>query len=402
MHEAVSTPVAIVGNGLAGQVMALALKQAGIACTLIGPSATPDETDQRTTAIMAEGVAFLRMLNIWDETALRATPLRTMRLISDTATVAFDAGEIGLPEFGFNVSNAALHALLAGCIAAERTIRVIGTQVTDIDSTGPARARVICANGDTLDTPLVIGADGRHSRVRETAGIGVTQTVLDQQALVCVVASDWPHDFASTEWYHRGGPFTLVPMPDDEQDEHRMAVVFCDTAAELARLQNLTRADLGEFLTDFSTARFGSLRVTNDPQLWPIAPQRSAALVAHRVALIGEAAHVLPPLAAQGFNITLRDIAALQGIVRNAMSLGLDPGHASVLRAYQTARASDMRLRGTGVDLLNRFIRQDDRIGRMAHAFGFKALDGVPALKRFVMRRGLADTATTQRTGAAA
>jgi 2-octaprenyl-6-methoxyphenol hydroxylase len=390
MPKSLSTPIAIVGNGLAGQVMAVALAKHNMSSVLIGP-VEPVHTgaDHRTTAIMQDGIAFLDSLGLWDETALQAVPLQTMRLISDDNEIAFASAEIGLPQFGFNIANAVLKQRLAAAIAASPLIKTIDTVVTDIIFAS-AQAHIVCADTQTIDAQLVIGADGKHSVVRDKAGVSVTQTAIDQQALVCVVESDEPHDFTSTEWYHRGGPFTLVPMPDSVTGQSRMAVVYCDSAAQITELSSLPLTDLGFYVTDMSQSRFGNLRVQDTPQIWPITPQRSTTMIAPHVALVGEAAHVLPPVAAQGFNTSLRDVQALVDVLQQAAALGLSVGQLSVLQNYAAQRALDMRVRGQGVDLLNRLIRQDDKIGRTLHKWGFNALNRVTPLKRLIMQKALA------------
>ncbi len=378
--------IVIVGNGLAGLAMAMALAKANIASVLIGSFHQPLE-DGRTTAIMQGGVTFLQTLGLWNESALQPVPLQTMRLISGKADIIFPASEIDLPQFGFNVTNAKLKTFWLQQIAAMPQITMVDAQVTVINTNAQNMPVITCDNGETITARLLIAADGRQSIVRDFANIGLTSTALDQHALVCIVAADQPHHFTSTEWYHSGGPFTLVPMQGNQ-----MAVVYCDIADKIAGLKRQSNLDLGDYFTDFSNSEFGTLRVINTPQSWPVQPQQADALIAPHVALIGEAAHVMPPLAAQGFNTSLRDIEALQHNLQQAYRLGLDCGHVSTLQSYADQRRLDIRLRGTSVNWLNTIIRQDGVIGRRAHQFAFRALDALTPLKKLLMRTALAPT----------
>lgn len=382
----VTADVVIVGDGLAGLVMALSLAQAHIPCTLIGPAA-PATDDGRTTAIMQDGISYLDELNVWNAKQLQAVPLSTMRLISGDDSVTFPSTEIDLPQFGFNIANSALKEALVKAVQASQAITYQTTSVAAIayDATG---AMVTCANGAELKARLVIAADGKNSIVREQSGFTVTHHAIDQAALVCIVATEQPHDFTSTEWYHSGGPFTLVPMQGQQ-----MGVVYCDSNDIIADMATWDRDALSDYFSDFSQGVYGALRVTNNAQMWPIAPQQADALIKPHVVLIGEAAHVMPPLAAQGFNTSLRDIQALQKTLIEAYGLGLDIGHVSVLKPYADTRRLDMRLRGLSVNGLNWLIRRDDRIGHGLHSWGFKTVTRITPLKRFLMRAALAPRA---------
>lgn len=378
------TDIVIAGDGLAGLVMALALGRNQVACTLIGP-AIPAQDDGRTTAIMQDGIDFLTGLHVWNADALNAVPLSTMRLISGDHSVTFPSTEINLPQFGFNVTNTALKKALLAAVQQAPAITYRQTSITDVTTSGAAFATVTCADNSLITARLVIGADGRNSIVRERSGIGLSHHAIDQSALVCVVETDRPHNFTSTEWYHSGGPFTLVPMQGQQ-----MGVVYCDTTDRVADLAADPIDTLSDYFTAFSNGLYGDLRIINTPQIWPIAPQHSDMLIAPHVALIGEAAHVMPPLAAQGFNTSLRDIQALQKTIGDAFGLGLDIGHVSVLQNYATIRRLDMRLRGLGVNGLNWLIRRDDKIGHGLHDWGFKTITRIKPLKRFLMRAALA------------
>ncbi|HEY1096608.1 MAG TPA: FAD-dependent monooxygenase [Alphaproteobacteria bacterium] len=390
MHE-----IVILGDGLTGLTMALALAQNGQACALVGPHVDQKITlknniDGRTTAIMQDGIVFLQQLGVWKNLEKHSAPLRRMHLISADQDIAFPSDEIGLPQFGFNIPNVLLKDVLLGALQKHGLVTLVaGTIDQIVFPTEESPLHVVLLTGKPqikLQAKLVIAADGARSKAREAAGIIVSQHDPDQAALVGLVQADETHADTSTEFYYSGGPFTLVPTIDPLQ----MALVYCDTPDNLDTIKSLDEDELNAHLTEMSQNRFGDLRMISPVQSWPIRPLRAESLVAPHLALIGEAAHVMPPLAAQGFNTSLRDIQALLSVLLQTQKRGLDIAHLSHLRPYEDQRRQDIHLRSRTVNGLNIFIRRDDQIGRRLHAAGFMALDKITPLKKLLMKFALA------------
>lgn len=387
--------IVIVGDGLTGLTMALALARENMPCALVGPTLQAaqkkNRADGRTTAIMQDGIDFLDGLGVWSALKKEAAPLKHMRLISGERDILFPSTTINLPQFGFNIPNAVLKDVLLQAVKKNKaiaTIHGLAEQIAFPDKEARPFATIACA-GQTVEASLVIAADGADSKARQAAGIGQVMTDSNQAALVCLVQAERPHDWTSTEWYHSGGPFTLVPTADP----NIMAVVYCDTPEIIAHAVQSDRNDLSDLFMQLSNNYFGDLVVASAVQSWPIRPMRAKTLVAPHLALIGEAAHVMPPLAAQGFNTSLRDIQALQKTLQRAASLGLDKAAPIHLQPYADQRALDITLRGTAVNGLNALIRRDDAWGRRVHAFGFAALEKILPLKTALMRVALAPRA---------
>jgi 2-octaprenyl-6-methoxyphenol hydroxylase len=391
MAKPVHHEIVIVGDGLTGLTMALALAQKNIACAVMGPHlhspAKKSVADGRTTAIMQDGIAFLDDLGVWPLLEKETAPLKKMRLISGEHEIVFAAREIKREQFGFNIPNGILKDTLLGAVKKSKWITLIDGLAEDIIfPTGKASVVKLTGSTQVIEAALVIAADGANSNARTAAGIATVTTDNNQDALVCLVKAEHTHDWTSTEWYYSGGPFTLVPTKDPQI----IAVVYCDTPEIIAEVKDYDSDDLGTLFDNLSNSCFGTLNVISAVQSWPIRPMQAKQIIAPHLALIGEAAHVMPPLAAQGFNTSLRDIQALQDTIYKANALGLDKTAVSNLQSYAGQRDLDIRMRGMAVNGLNALIRRDDTYGRRIHAFGFAALDKIGPLKTAFMRAALA------------
>lgn len=393
--------IIIAGDGLSGLTMALALGQRGQSCAVIGPHVeSADDTgaernigDARTTAIMQDGIAFLQQLGVWDSVAEYAAPLRHMRLVSGDKDIVFSAATLGLAQFGYNIPNTVLKQQLMRRLQSMRTVQRVTGLIAHVawpaENARPQHVTLSMQDGTTHIARLVIAADGAKSVVRDAAGIEVTLHNPDQSALVGWVRCEKQHDFTSTEFYYRGGPFTVVPTPDP----HVMTLVYCDTPERLAGVTSLSDDAFDAHVTDMTQNRFGTVHFTGQKQYWPIRSLRAQALVAPHVALIGETAHMMPPLAAQGFNTSLRDIQILDHVLQEARDTGSDIASMAVLRCYAQARHADIHARSRAVNMLNVLIRRDDRLGRYLHGWSFGVLDRMMPLKKLVMKVALAPRA---------
>jgi 2-octaprenyl-6-methoxyphenol hydroxylase len=376
--------IAVVGAGPAGLAAALLLDQIGFRVALIAPERTG--ADERTSALLAGSVALLERIGVWPLLAAEAAPLRSLRIVDGTRRlirapeVLFHCGEIGLAAFGYNIPNAALIDALE-TILAERAIRRITALAEDIAS-GDDDVVLDLSNGDRLKARLAVAADGRRSKLRDAAGIPVREWRYDQAALVVNLRHALPHDDTSTEFHTEHGPFTLVPLPGN-----RSSLVWVDRPAEANRRAAASDDELAAEIEKRSAAILGAIVIDGRRQVFPLAGMNAARFAARRVALVGEAAHLFPPIGAQGLNLGYRDVVALG----EALSGLADPGAEEPLAAYDRARRGDVLTRSAAVDALNRTLLTGFLPVQGLRGLGLFLLDRVPSLRRAVMRRGVAE-----------
>jgi 2-octaprenyl-6-methoxyphenol hydroxylase len=231
----------------------------------------------------------------------------------------------------------------------------------------------------------VVGADGRQSLCRKAAGIEVTRRALNQAALTFNISHSRPHRNISTEFHTPHGPCVFVPLPGD-----RSSVVWVAAPREAERLIALTDDELSEAAERQSHSILGRIAVEPGRHLFPLAIEQPRQFAQHRIALVGEAAHVLPPIGAQGLNMGLRDAADVADIVREAMLSGEDPGSPRVLKGYGSARRSDIASRTFAIDAANRSLLSDFLPMQTLRAVGLHLIGSIGPLRRLAMREGLA------------
>jgi 2-octaprenyl-6-methoxyphenol hydroxylase len=384
--------VAVVGTGPSGLVAALSLGHVGADAVAIGPAPAPSgggPVETRTAALLTSSVDLLKTLQVWDRLAKEAAPLKAIRIVDASRSplpapdITFEASEVGLEAFGYNIANTALVAALYAR-AQETLPSVIDASVTAIACDG-AKAVLTLSAGAPVAARLVAGADGRRSICRTSAGIGVTERPYDQSALAASFRHTLPHRNVSIELHREHGSVTTVPLADP----HASSLIWVGTEGEIAQLARATDADFVAALG----ARLGDvLGAVSDPgarAAFPVAGLSADRLAARRTALLGEAAHILPPIGAQGLNLGFRDAGALADCVADALAERRDPGGAETLEAYVEARRLDVMTRTLGVDLLSRSLLTSLPPVQAARGIVLHGLNLLAPLKRAVMRIGL-------------
>ena len=371
------THVIVVGGGPAGLTAAIALGLAGVETALVAP---PPPPDARTTALLASSVAALETLGVWKRCRKDAASLRTLRLVDDTGRllrapeVRFDAGEIGLDAFGYNIANrhltAALDAQAATLPALHRR-----SEAATAASVKDASVTVTLASGERIAARLAVGADGRQSLCRRAAGIATVRQAGTQSALALSFAHSRPHHDTSTEFHTPDGPFTTVPLPGD-----RSSLVWVLGPGAAKRIAAWDDATLSAEVERCSHSILGKTTVEPERGVFPLAVETAERFAAHRIALIGEAAHVIPPIGAQGLNLSLRDVADLAAALT---ATDRAPGWARrVSEGYAGRRAGDLSRTGSMVDALFRSLLADFLPAQALRAGGLWALKLVPPLRR--------------------
>lgn len=389
--------ILISGGGIAGLAAAAGFGSAGFRVLCVDPAAPVTErdaagSDLRTTAFLQPARALLDRCGLWDRLAPHAMPLEVMRIIDAggarpqaRVSRAFDSGELSDLPFGWNLPN---WLLRRECLARLGDLPGVtfrpGIGTTHL-FTRTESARVTLSDGSRIRARLVIAADGRDSPMRRAAGIGVHTIRYGQKALAFAVNHPVAHDNVSTEIHRSGGPFTLVPLPDHEGTPSS-AVIWMERGPRARELFDMEVAPFEAAMTERSCEILGPLRLASRRTIWPIISQKAARMTAERLALMAEAAHVVPPIGAQGLNMSLADLRTLLDL---AEARPADLGSASMLDAYHRARIRDIRLRVHGIDLLNRASMAGARPLRDARALGLDALYGLPPLRRALMRMGL-------------
>jgi 2-octaprenyl-6-methoxyphenol hydroxylase len=378
--------VAVVGAGPAGLTAAIALASAGIETALI---ARRPAADNRTTALLSGSVAALEALDVWPLCAGQSAPLAAIRLIDDTARlirapeVVFEASEIGLAAFGHNIENRHLVAALERRAAALPSLRRIAAGATAIEIEED-RVTVRLDGGAAVGARLVVGADGRNSLCRAAAGIETRRRAYPQAALTLNVGHTRPHRDVSTEFHTESGPFTLVPLPGA-----RSSVVCVSEPAEAERLMALDDDALSAELERRAHSILGKVTVAAGRGMFPLGAETARSFATRRIALAGEAAHVMPPIGAQGLNLGLRDAATIGELVVEARRSGGDVGSADVTARYDRLRRLDVTARTVAIDLLNRSLLSDFLPVQSARGFGLYLIDRIRPLRHAIMREGV-------------
>ncbi len=404
--------ICVAGAGAAGLAAALAIAQSGACVTVLAQAETRDTRtpqdlrardtrtpqdlrarDTRTTAILGDGITFLDNIGVWSELRRLSADLRAIRIVDarggwlTAPEVLFQAHELDRAEFGFNVPNDPLRAALLARAQAHPAVTVVAT--SDITAILPSDVSVTLktAENATFVARLLVAADGRRSMARTAAGITARTWTYDQMAIAASFEHAAPHGGVSTELHRRSGPMTTVPLPDTQAGRHRSSLVWVETPARAAELMALDAEAFGAAIAHHVQGLLGPIGEVGPRGAFPLGGLMATAVAKGRVALVGEAAHVVPPIGAQGLNLGFRDAAALAECITEYGER--DPGCAAVTGAYVRARAADLVTREIGIDLLNRSLLLDFLPVQGLRGLGMHALANSRTLRRAAMQAGL-------------
>lgn len=389
--------IVVSGGGVAGLTAACVFGAAGFTLLCLDPA--PPITDRdaagsdlRTTAFLQPAQALLDRAGLWPRLAPHAAELQVMRIVDAGGELAeprltreFDAADISDRPFGWNLPNWLLRREMVARLQDLPGVTFRPGTGTASLFTREGEARVGLSDGRRVRCRLVIAADGRDSPMRESAGIGVKTTHYGQKALAFAVTHAIPHDNVSTEIHRSGGPFTLVPLPDHE-GRPSSAVVWMEEGTEVQRLAALSRPEFEAAMNDRSCLLFGPLTLASRRTAWPIISRIATQLYAERVALVAEAAHVVPPIGAQGLNMSLGDLRVLLELAEAAPDR---LGDLLMLETYHRHRHLEIRTRVAGIDLLNRASMMRAQPLRDLRAMGLNAIYSLAPVRKTIMQLGL-------------
>jgi 2-octaprenyl-6-methoxyphenol hydroxylase len=380
----------VVGAGPTGLAAAAALAPTGLRVALAGIGVGGAKRESaRTAALFRPAIGFLQNLGVWPALAAQCAPLEAIRIVDDTGfilrapDVMFRSSEIGWGSFGYNVPDDALVAALMRALHASPVHLLDGGALTHLTvSVDDCVAQL--ANGDLVRARLIIAADGRESLCRAEAGIGVRRWSYDQSAVTTRFAHSRAHANVSTELHGSGGPCTTVPLPG-----RTSSLVWVERTAEAERLMGLDDDNLVSELSNKLGGLLGEISSPAPRSIFPLSWVAADRLGKSRVVLVGEAAHVIPPIGAQGLNLGLLDAAMLADCADEAADALEAPGSPAMIERYEKARRMDVEHRMRAVDLVNRSLTSGLLPVMLARGAGLHALATVPALRRRAMLAGL-------------
>lgn len=381
--------IVIGGGGLAGLTLALALRQAAggrLKVVVCDPAfATPPRPDDRAFALAAGGKRMFEALGVWDRVAPQAEPIRDMVItdsrLNDPVRPIFltFAGEVddGEPFASMAPQGALIRALRE---EAERVgVDMRAVAIKDF-VTGPARITITLSDDTLMDAQLLCACDGGPSPIRRMAKIDVVRWSYDQSGIVTTIAHERPHHGRAEEHFLPSGPFATLPLPGNES-----SIVWSERNENIDALLSLDDEDLLAEIEKRFGLKLGRLTMKARPKAWPLNFQMARRFVAPRVALVGDSAHVIHPIAGQGLNLGLEDIAVLAELIAEQAALGLDLGNIDMLETYERARRTPTVAMAAVTDGLNRLFSNDNPALRALRDFGLGLVDRLPSLKnRFI------------------
>ncbi|CAO3372210.1 UbiH/UbiF/VisC/COQ6 family ubiquinone biosynthesis hydroxylase [Azospirillum argentinense] len=392
--QEITTDVVVLGGGLAGLSMAAALATAGVPVVCIDRDSPDrqagDDFDIRTTAVAYASMKVLEGAGVWKHMEPDAGPILDIRVADQFSPlfVHYDHTELTWDgknqPFGWILDNKDMRrALFARAKELPGLHHLAPAQAVSIERTR-AGATVTLADGRVVKARLVVGADGRRSLARESAGIKLRTWAYDQTAIICTIRHSEPHNGVAVEHFLPNGPFAVLPMTGN-----RSSIVWSEKRSLVDMYLKLPEDQFIDELTRRSGGYLGDIELVTRRDAWPLSVLLAERFIAERVALIGEAAHAIHPIAGQGLNLGLRDVAALAEVIVDAHRLGLDVGSPEVLARFQRWRRFDTVLLAVVCDGLVHLFSNNIPPIKLARDVGMAVVNRLPPLKRFFMRHAM-------------
>jgi 2-octaprenyl-6-methoxyphenol hydroxylase len=416
MNEAIKfetdlPPIVVVGAGMVGLSLGLALATGGLNVVLIDGQAPPNMTlpgfDGRVSAIAASSVRLFKALNIWPHLAEFVQPINDI-LVTDgrpgeapsPLSLHFDprelspnapGGDAGEP-LGYLIENRHIRLGLMQAAGLLPNLKILAPATVSAADPGPVSIATLLADGSCINAALVIAADGKDSALRKAAGIKTIGWAYQQSAIVTTIEHELPHEGVAHELFLPSGPFAILPMTGN-----RSSIVWTERSDQVAYFLGLDDAQFTAEVARRFGSHWGAIRPVGPRFAYPLGLQLARTYTAPRFVLAGDAAHAIHPIAGQGYNLGLRDVAALAETLVDAHRLGLDVGHLSVLREYERKRRVDNVTLAATTDILNRLFSNDLAPIRLARDLGLGLVNQIPPLRRFFMRHAMGDVGNKPR-----
>lgn len=399
--ESLSTDILVVGGGLVGLALAQALGGAGLRAVVVDREmpavSAADRSDGRASAIAWGSAQVLRAIGLWDGLAAHAQPIRDIR-VSDGASLLFvhyDHRNAGLTSdgqpapLGFIIENRFIRRVLYGALADNAGVTLLAPCELQSLAREPGRVEAVLADGRRVRANVAVACDGRESPQRVAAGIGVARWRYSQTGIVCSITHEEPHQGIAHERFLPAGPFAVLPLPDAEDGTHRSSIVWTERADLAPSMLALPDdAFAAEIQLRFGDS-LGRVGIAGSRWSYPLGLLHAERYIAPRLALAGDAAHSIHPIAGQGLNLGLRDVAALAECLVDSARLGLDIGASEALERYERWRRVDTLMLVGVTDALNRLFSNDVPPVRLIRDLGLGLVDRVPPLKRVFMRHAM-------------
>jgi 2-octaprenyl-6-methoxyphenol hydroxylase len=385
--------IVIVGGGLTGPSLALALADAGLSVALV--DARPkrdragDDFDGRAYSLAIASKRLLSAVGVWDAVGDIAEPIRRVEAGDGTAPgpmppyfLSFDSAELEEGPMGFMLEDRYLYAALVARMLGHPKVTFVSGQTVVAQKVEGAQAEVTLNDGRKLVARVLVGCDGRASGTATRAGISRTGWAYGQTALVCAVEHDIPHQGVARQMFLAGGPLAMLPL----KGGHRSSIVWSEEEGMAASIADLPDAAYLGIVQDRLRGLLGPVTLAGVRFTYPLSLSLATRFVAHRLALVGDAAHGVHPIAGQGLNLGLRDVGALAEVLVEAVRRGEDIGAVDVLARYERWRRSDATLLALGMDAVNRLFSNDNPVLQAARGFGLRAVGSMPGLRRAFQR----------------
>ena len=392
--KTINADVVICGGGLSGIICSLALSKLGMSICIIEKLKHDLQTikDTRSTAYLLPSIDFLVKIGIWKHLSKDINPLKILSIINSkngypfnqiVNETQFNAQEISKEYFGCNISNFETKQALMKLIKKNKLINFINNEIFNIENF-EKHLNINLKNKYRIKTKLLIGADGRNSFIRDYYNIKTQITDLEQKAVTFTIKHKKSHNNISYEIYNTGGPFTTVPLKSNEGK--KSAVIWVNDSLKINKLLSLSKIEFQGEINKRSCDLLGKILINSDLQISSVSTQLADKFVDHRMILIGEAAHALPPIGAQGLNLTIKDIRLIFDLIKKYQN---SIGSNEMIAEFNFKRLIDVKMRASSVNILNKISYSDNLIILRAREFGLNFLQKVKPIKYLLMRYGL-------------